>query len=68
MPQTVETVLNHRVVNDTTILAGVSGGVHADPTQYVKHGAIKIDTYGKLRVEHQSAVPKNLPVDAWWWD
>ena len=68
VPQTVETVLNHRVVNDTTILAGVSGGVHADPAQYVKRGAIKTDTYGKLRAEHQSAVPKNLPVDAWWWD
>jgi len=70
-PKTVETVANYRVIrtaNKIHTLAGVSGGVRVDPTPLVAREAIETDRYGPLRDEHASAVPKELPAEAWWWD
>jgi hypothetical protein len=67
-PRTVETVINHRVVNKIHILAGVSGGVQVDPWKYVAPGAVKADTSGKLKTELGSARPGSRPSGAWWWD
>ena len=43
--------------------------------EQVKHhmsvapGAIKVDTYGLMEADRRaSAVPQDLPQDAWWWD
>jgi len=63
----VETVMNHRIVNQTTVLAGVSGGVSVDPWKFVRAGSIKPDTY-RLKQDRESAAPRNLPKAAWWWD
>ena len=47
-PKQVDTVINHRVVNQSTIIVGVSGGVQIDPMAYAKSSAIKTDDYGRL--------------------
>jgi hypothetical protein len=66
-PKTVETVINHRIVNGSLILVGISGGVSCDPSSLVKPTSMKED-YGVLREQHAAAKPKaNLP-NTWWWD
>ncbi|MHC4178629.1 MAG: DUF1598 domain-containing protein, partial [Planctomycetota bacterium] len=70
-PKEVETVANYRVIRaGSTIhtLAGVSGGVRVDPAHLVSAGAIEIDRYGALDNRHSTAGPKELPLEAWWWD
>ena len=56
-PKTVETVINHRVVNKVNIIVGVSGGVRIDPTSLVKPAAIKTDDYGLLKADRVHAAP-----------
>jgi hypothetical protein len=67
-PKTVESVVNHRVVNRVHILAGVSGGVEANPWKYVAPESLKADNTGKLRTQLESSNPGELPRDSWWWD
>ena len=70
-PKTVETVANYRVIRSGRqlhTLAGVSGGVRIDPTPLVAPQAIETDRYGKLDSQRTQAVPKDLPLEAWWWD
>ena len=50
-PKQVDTVINHRVVNQSTIIVGVSGGVQIDPMAYAKPSAIKTDDYGRLKAK-----------------
>jgi hypothetical protein len=64
----VETVINHRVIRQKHIVAGVSGGVSVDVRPYVERAKIKTDSYGALEAEFVGCVPKNLPREAWWWD
>lgn len=67
-PKTVDTVINHRVINRVHIVAAVSGGVSADPSQYVRLAAIKADRNGQLSSELNRSTPAELPRGAWWWD
>jgi len=67
-PRTVETVVNHRVINRVHVIAGVSGGVSVDPWSYVEPSAVKIDDYGALKAQRKTSVPTNLAKNAWWWD
>ena len=68
-PQSVESVIHHRVINQKHVVAGVSGGVRVDPWSYVKGAAVQVDKYGVLDAEQQAgAAPKQLPPSAWWWD
>jgi hypothetical protein len=67
-PRSVETVINHRVVNGRHIIAGVSGGVHVAPWSLTKVGAIQVDTYGALDAQRQNSAAEDLPLEAWWWD
>jgi hypothetical protein len=68
-PNSVETVINHRVVNQSTIIVGVSGGVQIDPNSFVKPSAIKTDDYGRLKAERIGSTPKKeTGVQPWWWD
>jgi hypothetical protein len=68
-PNSVETVINHRVVNQSTIIVGVSGGVQIDPNSFVKPSAIKTDDYGRLKAERLGSTPKKeMGVQPWWWD
>lgn len=69
-PTQVDSVMNYRVINGKatkTIVAGVSGGVSANPRALVGQG-FKPDTYGLLKPERSGGVPKELPRGAWWWD
>jgi len=67
-PKTVETVVNHRVVNRVHVMAGVSGGVSVDPGALVARDAIQAEGYGAVSQQHATAMPRQLADDAWWWD
>jgi hypothetical protein len=68
-PQSVDTVINHRVINQKHIVAGVSGGVRVEPWQLVSSAAIETDSYGALEAHRAHATAdENLPIEAWWWD
>jgi hypothetical protein len=68
-PKTVETVINHRIVNKVNIIVGVSGGVRIDPNSLVKPTAIKTDDYGLLKADRIGAAPKKDETrQRWWWD
>ncbi|HEX4144349.1 MAG TPA: DUF1598 domain-containing protein [Pirellulales bacterium] len=66
-PKTVETVINHRVINQVHIVAGVSGGVSVNPWHSVSAEALQVDK-AALPGEHRYAAPEVLPSTAWWWD
>ena len=67
-PKQVDSVINHRVVNEKQILVGVSGGVNADPWSFVRGKAVRENNYGELKAQRSISKPKQLPDDAWWWD
>ena len=58
-PQSVETVINHRVLNQSTTIVGVSGGV-LSIRLVCQSAAIQTDTYGMLKAERTDAAPKKL--------
>ncbi len=66
VPREVETVINHRVINQRTILAGVSGGVMVAPSDVLKE-ARATDSTG-VAIERTAPPPKELAAEAWWWD
>jgi hypothetical protein len=67
-PTLVDTVINHRMLDRTHIVAGVSGGVSVDARGLVQRTAIKVDNYGLMKANRTASAPKNLPRNAWWWD
>jgi hypothetical protein len=67
-PRSVETVINHRVINGRQIIAGVSGGVHVSPWSLTKATAIRVDDYGALDAQRRNSAAEELPLEAWWWD
>src|SRR5262249_51802407 len=67
-PQSVESVINHRVVNQKYVIVGVSGGVRVEPWSLAKAESLKTDEYGKLKAERAHDAADNLPPEAWWWD
>ncbi|HWC88323.1 MAG TPA: DUF1598 domain-containing protein [Pirellulales bacterium] len=66
-PRSVETVINHRVVNRVHVLAAVSGGVSIDPAPLVSHDAIQLDRQGRLQSAYR-LTPAPPVKDRWWWD
>ncbi|MFI4874559.1 MAG: DUF1598 domain-containing protein [Blastopirellula sp. JB062] len=65
----VETIMNHRVIDKKHIIAGVSGGVRVDVSEFIDEKNIEIDEYGVLKADLQaSGTPASLPSEAWWWD
>lgn len=64
----VETVINHRVINKSHVVAGVSGGVSANPAPLVERDAIEIDKYGLLEAERAGSTARDVPKQRWWWD
>ncbi len=68
-PQSVDSVMNHRVLNQRLIIVGVSGGVMARPEEFVSDQAIVTDSYGTLKAGRANDRAKqDLPLEAWWWD
>ncbi|PQO45123.1 DUF1598 domain-containing protein [Blastopirellula marina] len=65
----VETIMNHRLIDNKHIIAGVSGGVRVDVSQFLTDENIKNDEYGVLDADLKGSVtPAKLPAEAWWWD
>jgi len=67
-PKTVQSVANYRVVNQKTIIAGVSGGVRVDPHRLVTQQAVQVDGGQRLSGQRSAVVRPGLANDAWWWD
>jgi hypothetical protein len=65
-PREVETVVNHRVINQRLVIAGVSGGVMVAPGDVLRD-ARAIDSSGKT-IERRGPAPKEIAAGAWWWD
>lgn len=64
-PTTVETVANLREVNRRQVIAGVSGGVWAQPVEVLERCARPSTEYSRLS-NHQGKLPEG--VEGWWWD
>ncbi|MBI3467922.1 MAG: DUF1598 domain-containing protein [Planctomycetes bacterium] len=67
-PQTVESVINHRVYRGRHITAAVSGGVLADPWKMIAADKLQPDSSGELARMLSGTKPLNLPPERWWWD
>jgi hypothetical protein len=64
VPRQVETVINHRVVNRSQIVAGVSGGVMVAPADVIREA--QVNSSDKLD-RRAGKAPAELS-SAWWWD
>jgi hypothetical protein len=64
VPRQVETVINHRLVNRTQIVAGVSGGVMVAPGDVLRDAESDNDRALNQKV---GAVPADVAA-VWWWD
>jgi hypothetical protein len=68
-PKQVDTVVNHRVIHQVHVLAGVSGGVACHAAPLAARSAIQIDSSRAVANRRAAAGPsKDLPLEAWWWD
>lgn len=65
-PRTVETVMNHRIIDRKHIVVGVSGGVSVDTQNLPQLRSIKLDTYGQLEGDRTNSTP--TADGLWWWD
>jgi hypothetical protein len=65
-PREVETVINHRVINQKFVIAGVSGGVMVAPSDVLRSSRAT-DSTGNT-IERAAPAPKGLAAGAWWWD
>jgi hypothetical protein len=65
-PRTVETVMNHRIIDRKHIVVGVSGGVSVDTAALLQRQPIKQDAYGQLDGDRVNATPR--ADSQWWWD
>lgn len=68
-PKHVDTVINHRVLGGRQIVAGVSGGVMAQPTRLLSRIRPASDP-AALRRTQAEAEPKEQRSanELWWWD
>jgi len=66
VPREVDTVINHRVINQRTILAGVSGGVMVAPQDVLAN--VRKNDSASTAIERAAPAPKDLATEAWWWD
>jgi hypothetical protein len=67
-PKEVDSVVAHRVVNRSQIVAAVSGGVSIHPAPLVKSTALEVDRYGRLAADRVGSKQPKADPDAWWWD
>lgn len=67
-PEKVSSVANYRLINDRTLVAGVSGGVEVDAAQKLSSDRYQSDNYGDLEAGRAQSLKANLADDRWWWD
>lgn len=68
VPREVETVINHRVMDARHFIAGVSGGVKVDTSEFTSTAAIKSDDSRELSNRHETDSPRDIDKSVWWWD
>jgi len=68
VPQWVETVVNHRVINRTQLIGVVSGGVSIDTSKYVNRDKMQKDSEQKLGGQHKRSARESAAERTWWWD
>ncbi len=67
-PTQVETVINHRMMGRTKIIAGVSGGVAVHAAPLVAKAAMTTAPATVISQQKQAKPTEKLPPAAWWWD
>jgi len=67
-PREVDTVMNHRVVGQTQIIAAISGGVSAEPGLVTRREAIKVERSPKMDRDYNYGKPRVDAESRWWWD
>ena len=67
VPQTTETVVNHRVYGGRDIVVQVAGGVRADLLSVVTDPELRQES-PRLGNVAAGSRPANLPEGRWWWD
>jgi len=67
VPQEVDTVVSHRIVNRRHIVAGISGGVWLDPEKSLKIRVSSHPTKLTARRPTSNATEKSQ-TEPWWWD
>ena len=63
-PKEVDTIMNHRLVDKTKILAAVSGGVWIDSAGVLEK---RVEPIEKLDY-HRERMPEEIAAGEWWWD
>ena len=66
IPTSVESVVNHRTLDDKHFVAAVSGGVHVDPTRFL--ASKRMVPNAELEYQRERSEPDGLAIDNWWWD
>ena len=67
-PATVDTVINHAVVNKTQILAVISGGVYGRAGSFCAAFSSCKPIARALSAVHSAEGHRAVPRSAWWWD
>jgi hypothetical protein len=67
-PAKVESVINHRVVRRTQIVAAVSGGVRVDVERLAAEESLREDRTSLLKSERSKRLPEEIDRRQWWWD
>jgi hypothetical protein len=67
VPQAVETVSASQKAGNRRVVAGVSGGIHADPWSHVSEAAL-VDGDARLKPARLQAAPNAPAAERWWWD
>lgn len=65
--KTVESVINHRVYNDTNVVVQVAGGVRGDVLTLARQTQLHQEA-SELKAIPAQAKPVKLPAGRWWWD
>jgi hypothetical protein len=71
VPREVPSVVNHRVINRKHVIAGVSGGITADPQSFVRPASIQVVTQStEFDADYQRSSPDTRwqVGGSWWWD
>lgn len=70
IPEDVDTVMNHRVINRRHIVAGISGGVWADAASAlrVETGELNVASLSKATDEPPALDDEETEEIRWWWD
>ncbi|MDB5388306.1 MAG: hypothetical protein JWM11_3952, partial [Planctomycetaceae bacterium] len=67
--KTVESVINHRVYNDTNVVVQVAGGVRGDVLALARQTQLHQESSELKAIPGQAKIkPAKLPEGRWWWD